>query len=82
MRLEFLQPDPGEQTPEMVRDLMGLVGVRIPVETLRAWTRTELIVAFDWAAREHLAASDNPVKRRQKPWFVGVAQEMGGSDEG
>lgn len=70
-----MEPHPGRQTPEMIRDLMALVGVQIPVETLREWTRTELVVAFDWAIREHLAASDNAVQCRKKPWFVTVAQE-------
>jgi hypothetical protein len=75
MRLEFMEPEPGKQTPAMIRDLMGLVGVQITLATLEEWTWTERVIAFDWAIREHLAASDNPVRRRPKPWFVTVAQE-------
>lgn len=75
MRLEFLEPEPGAITPSMVQAMLALVGSRIGLETIEQWTRTELIVAFDWGSREHLIASDNRIKRRAKPWFITAAQE-------
>lgn len=73
MIIQFMEPDPGVITTEMTRDILALAGARIAVETIQLWTGTERVVAFDWAAREHLSASDNAIDRRDKPWFVTVA---------
>lgn len=75
MKIEFMEPEPGQITPPMVQAMLALAGSQIALETISAWTRIELIVAFDWGAREHLIASDNNrIKRRDKPWFVRAAQ--------
>jgi hypothetical protein len=62
-------------TRETVRDMLSLVAEGITLDGMRHWTDTELLVACDWAAREHLRASDNTsVRRRPKPSFVTAAQ--------
>ncbi len=38
-------------------------------------------MALDWAAREHLSASDNPVERRERPSFIRTANQPGESHQ-
>lgn len=68
-RITFLQPD-GGCTPGVVADVLDLVSTSMPREVINRWTRLELIVAYDWAMREHLHASDCPVRRREMPSFL------------
>lgn len=68
---------PGTLEPELIRDLLGLVSVDVSLEIVQKWSRNELIVAADYALREHLRASDNnSVNRRDKPWFIGMAASL------
>jgi hypothetical protein len=56
--------------PDILRDMIGLVAeVRPTVEALTTLTRDQRELLRDWAAREHLAASDNNVRRRPRPAF-------------
>jgi hypothetical protein len=73
MRPVLLEPD-GELTAQLVTDVLGLVSVTVPPAAAEPWTRMERLLAYDWAIREHLRASDNPVPRRDKPSFVTAAQ--------
>jgi hypothetical protein len=68
-RVTFYEPD-GGYTPEIVFDVLDLVSTSMPREVINRWTRLELMVAYDWAMREHLHASDCPVRRRERPWFL------------
>jgi hypothetical protein len=52
------------------RDVLLLVGLRMPLVTLRKWPRRDLHRALLWAGREHLHASDNPVRRLPRPSFL------------
>lgn len=66
----FFEPQ-GELKWPMVYDLLCLVDADPNPEQVERWTPIELLVAYDWAIREHLRASDNTtVRRRPKPWFV------------
>lgn len=63
-------------TRDTVMDLLEMVGVRVTRPAMQRWTKLELALAADWAAREHLRASDNPVRCREKPSFVAQAQAV------
>jgi hypothetical protein len=70
-RVEFLEP-PGGIDAEMLRDVILLAGgPAVPPERLARWTDLERLLAYDWAAREHLHASDNRTRRRPRPSFLG-----------
>ncbi len=70
MRPVLLDPG-GELTTELLHDVLSLVDrCAPPMEQLERWTPLERLLAYDWAMREHLAASDNPVKRRPRPSFL------------
>lgn len=68
MRIEILSPK--DLTASVVRDALALVGVNTALDTVSTWTRNELALAYDWAMREHLHASDNRVRQRPQPAFV------------
>jgi hypothetical protein len=74
MRPELLTPR-GDVNPGLVRDVLELVEVKVSLSAAETWTPLELALAYDWAMREHLAASDNPVKFRAKPSFVEAAEK-------
>jgi hypothetical protein len=73
MRPELLSPEEPLDT-KTVLAVLQLVEVNVN-QAAAAWTPLELALAYDWAAREHLAASDSPVKRRPKPSFVEAAEK-------
>lgn len=69
----------GELTPESLRLVLGLVCNDVPEAVIALWTPNERKLAYDWAMREHLHASDNnSVRRRECPWFVKVAKDVNG----
>lgn len=68
-RISFLSPA-GGCTAEAVTDTLALAGVSVPPERARTWAPLELLLAFDWAMREHLHASDSSVRRRERPAFL------------
>jgi hypothetical protein len=57
----------GELTPELLRNVLSLVSVTVPLERIERWVPFERLLAYDWAIREHLRASDNPVHSRPRP---------------
>jgi len=63
--------------PDDLYDILGLVTEHPPtVESLATLTRDEREELRDWAAREHLRASDNPVRRKPRPaWLDGLPKE-------
>lgn len=67
MRVEFLVPA-GEITDKLLADALSLVGAVIPA--VRSLTKYERILAYDWAMREHLRASDNLCRARPRPSFI------------
>jgi hypothetical protein len=70
MRLTLLEPQ-GELTGQLLQDMLSLVGTEAPAGQLDRLTPNERLLAYDWAAREHLRASDNTsVRRRPKPRFL------------
>jgi hypothetical protein len=74
MRIELYEP----LDNQTLTDALGLVGARVSDAAIALWTRLERALAFDWAIREHLAASDNNViRRRDKPSFVTAAEIPG-----
>jgi hypothetical protein len=68
----FYAPAPGTLSDQMLLDVLALVSVLQPPESIPAWSEMERIIAYDWAIREHLHASDNMVRRREKPSFLGA----------
>ena len=60
-------------TAELVCRVLELVSVKVDPAIAERWTEIELLVAYDWAIRSHLRASDNPTRLREEPWFVRVA---------
>jgi len=64
-------------TPQVLSDLMSLAGgTVIPPEVIATWTDGEREQAAQWAAAEHLSASDNPVIRVPQPEVVRRAAEI------
>lgn len=72
MRPEFWEPS-AELSADDLRNVLLVVCADVPVDVIEGWTEHERMLAYDWAAREHLAASDNPVKRRPRPSFLSQA---------
>lgn len=71
MRPELLTPAV-EITPVIIRDMLALVGHKgVTIERIEQWAPLEQAVVYDWAAREYLHASDNPVRRRPRPSLLG-----------
>ena len=69
-RFEFLVPD-GEITDSLLGDMLLIAGASVPpAAVLTSLTKFERILAYDWAAREHLRASDNVVRPRSRPSFL------------
>ena len=60
-----------EVTPQTLADIITLTGTVIPAAVIATWTQREQDQALDWAAAEHLHASDNAgVKRVPEPPLV------------
>lgn len=51
-------------------DLLGLVGVRVPLEALEGWSDEDLQEAEEWASAEYARASDHVVKVPAVPAHV------------
>ena len=67
MRPELLAN--GDFTLETLGDLLSLVCEDLP-PCAGKWSDLERRVVADWAGREHLAASDNLNKRRDRPHLL------------
>lgn len=71
--IRFFDPE-GEISVGLVEDALALVGhtLRRRGDEVWAWTDFELLLAYDWAIRVHLRASDNSltVRSRPRPSFV------------
>lgn len=72
MRPEFYEPE--DLTDQVVSDALSLAGAAVPEANITRWSDMEKVMAYDWAMREHLAASDNAVRRRVKPYLVTLCQ--------
>jgi hypothetical protein len=72
MRPELLCPE--KITSEAVADALALVGSQVDRGALGRWVHLEKVLAYDWAMREHLRASDGLIGRRDKPSFVTAAE--------
>lgn len=76
MRPELLQPrnhlgDPADSvSPATLRNVLLLAGHDVTETAIVPWTQLERLLAYDYAMREHLHASDNPIRRRPCPSFV------------
>lgn len=64
----------GPLTLEAVSDALSMAEVSVRLETLAKWTFGQRADAYDWAIREHLAASDNQVERVARPSFIPGAE--------
>ena len=57
--------------PDDLFDILSVVVERPPtVASLAALTRDQREELRDWAGREHLSASDHPVRRRARPAWL------------
>jgi hypothetical protein len=63
---------PAELTPDAVHAEIRIAALDgPPLEVVRGWTEFELLIAYDWAVREHLRSEgSNPVMRRPRPTFT------------
>jgi hypothetical protein len=57
--------------PEVLRDILELVGWTASVEAIAAWPMLRRVEAEVYAARVHLRASDNPVRVPPRPKWMG-----------
>ncbi len=69
MRPVLLEPR-GELNGQLLKRVLELVGVDVTVTAAERWTKLERLLAYDWAMRERLAASDNLTRRRERPSFL------------
>jgi len=61
-------------SPENVETALLLAGLTVTQEQIARWTAGRQREAMEWALLEHLAASDNDVKRMVQPaWLAEVA---------
>lgn len=68
-----LEPS-GELTPQMIRDMLGLAGLDVAERIIDAWTPNERALAYDYAMRQHMRASDDySVRPRDMPWFLAMS---------
>ena len=72
MRPELITPEGEEITPQMMRDMLALVGEEVSAERVGQWAPLERAVVYDWAYREYLRASDCLVRRRLRPSLLGT----------
>ena len=78
-RVSFFEPS-GDLTPELVSSVLGLADARVDAGTINQWTELEKLLAYDWAIRVHLRASDQNVWSRPCPSFVRAAAASSGND--
>jgi hypothetical protein len=62
--------------PAFVRDVLLLVGLNVPVDLIAVQTPGDRERAVEWAGREHLGASDNPVRRKPKPEWISLFEVL------
>jgi len=67
--------------PAFVRDVLTLAGLDVPVEVIAVQTPHDRESAVEWAAKEHLGASDNPVRRRPKPDWIRLFETLDADPE-
>lgn len=73
MRVKLLAD--GAVTDEELQDAISLADDVVPhPQELQRWTELERALVYDWALREHMRASDHPVRRRPRPWVLGQLQ--------
>lgn len=70
MRPDLMEP--AVMNAGVLVDALGVAGEVVPVERAAVWSALEQILAYDWAKREYLHASDAPVRRRERPMFIGL----------
>lgn len=59
-----------------LQSLLALVSKGATLKAILAWSPKQFAAAEEWAAAEHLHASDNPVPRRPCPRHVRVLPEI------
>lgn len=72
-RIAFYEPSEGIRrlSDWELHCVLLLVGHEIEPARIAPWTELERLLAYDYAMREHLHASDNPgIKRRPCPNFI------------
>jgi hypothetical protein len=74
-RRKYLEPrEGGYSTPTVLFALQLVLEGSAPEDgVINTWTDEQRRDAYDWAMREHLRASDNPIRRRPKPAFLEAA---------
>jgi len=70
---DLIRPD-NPMTTSMLVTVLSLVGTRVPSrEAIAGWSDPAKAIAYDWAIREHLRASDNDdVEGKPRPAFLGA----------
>lgn len=70
MRTGMMKPK-GKLTPSVCEDVLLLIGETPPSDP-KTWTESQLAIAYDYAIRIHLRASDNRgVRLHPRPRFLG-----------
>lgn len=69
-RPKFLEPN-GAINAQLVCEALSLVAQQAPrLEIVARWSSMEMLIVYDWAIREHLAASDGQPNCRERPYLV------------
>jgi len=60
----------GDAQLQVLRDLLGLVGYEASIETLQRWGLRKRVDAHVYCANVHARASDNPIRRCRRPFWL------------
>jgi hypothetical protein len=70
MRPEFLEPNAGVITAELLKDVLSLVDEGDTTLPLDKLSPMERLMLYDWAMREHIKAGDGDIRRRSRPFLL------------
>lgn len=73
MRITLHEPSGGiaQLSAHLLSHVLLAVGADVPAEVISRWTELERLVAYDWAYRAWIAATeDQNIKRRPIPYFI------------
>lgn len=77
MSSEYSSGTPGEPSPQIISDILGLASATVFPEVVATWPVKWREEAVEWAGREHLSTSDNlEVDRIPQPEFVQSAARI------
>lgn len=72
----YLLKPANDLTASIVQDALLLAGCDIALKTILKWNMMQWSVAYDWAMRVHLRASDNIIRVPNRPKFLPIEESL------